>query len=207
MRCIPWLSLLLLSGAGTLGLVAARSPAEPTSTIVAEDPQAGTYEIDAVHSTVLFRIEHMGVGFSYGRFNGIKGEVVIDADAAKSSVIVEIDAKTIDTANQKRDDHLRGPDFFNVAEFPTITFESKSVKKSGSKYTVSGNLELHGVSKEVTIDMQLVGAKDVGAQAGGYKAGFEGKLAIERKAFGITAFDTALGNEVELTISVETAKK
>ncbi len=198
------LSLLLFTGAGAFGLTAATRSAP--AAVAVEEAQAGTYEVDAVHSSVVFRILHMGVSNFYGRFGAMKGEVVLADKAEDCKVSMEIDANSIDTNNKQRDDHVRGPEFFNVAEFPAITFESTKVSKSGGKYSLTGNLEFHGVTKEVKVDMQLVGAKDTGARMG-YRAGFEGKLTVDRTAFGITAFEDALGKDIEITIAIELAKK
>jgi polyisoprenoid-binding protein YceI len=155
----------------------------------------------------MFRILHMGISNFYGNFEAMKGEITLADKAEDCKVFVELDANSIDTNNKQRDDHVRGPEFSNVAEFPTITFESTKVKKTGNKYSVTGNLEFHGVSKETTVEMQLIGAKDLGEGFGGYKAGFEGKLAIDRTAYGVTEYTDALGKDVELILSIEAAKK
>jgi polyisoprenoid-binding protein YceI len=204
MKSLLWLSLLL-GTAGALALTAASSA--PAPLVTSEDAKAGTYEIDPVHSSVVFRIAHMGIANFYGSFEAIKGEITIADKAEDCKVFVELDANSIDTNNKQRDDHVRGPEFFNVAEFPAIIFESTKVKKAGAKFTVTGNLEFHGVSKEVTVDMQLIGAKDLGESFGGYKAGFEGKVTVDRTLFGVTNYEDALGKDVELTLSIEAAKK
>ena len=91
-----------------------------------------TFDIDAVPSTVLFRVKHMNTSWAYGRFNGISGKVAYDAAAPEaSSIEIKVDAATVDTADAKRDAHLKAPDLFDVAKFPTITFTSTAVKKAG----------------------------------------------------------------------------
>src|SRR5262245_53045788 len=98
------------------------------------------YKVDPVHSSVLFRIQHMGAANFYGRFKTVEGAVVFDeADASKSSINLTIKADSIDTANPKRDEHAKGPDFLNVVQFPEISFKSTAVKKVDDK-----NFELTG---------------------------------------------------------------
>ena len=109
---------------------------------LASTAQADDYKVDDGHSSVLFSIQHLGAANVWGRFNAVDGDFTIDAkDPAKSSFNVTIDASSVDTNNEKRDKHLRNADFFNVEEFPKITFASKSVKKlDGDKWQVTGDL-------------------------------------------------------------------
>lgn len=166
-----------------------------------------TYQIDAVHSAVIFRIQHLGAGYTYGRFNGISGTVTYDAAApAASSVKVSIDAASVDSGNKGRDDHLRGPDFFDAAKFPTITFESTAVKKSGeTALEVTGKLSLHGVTKDVTVVMEKTGEGK--GREGEALIGFEGVFSVKRSEYGITYGPGALGEDVRLTIAIEAMKK
>lgn len=168
-----------------------------------------SYDIDAVHSSVIFRVLHFGAGYSYGRFNDFGGKLVFDeANPAASSVQVEIKATSVDTANAKRDDHLRGPDFFDVAQFPTISFKSTAVKSAGgTSYDVTGDLSMHGVTKSVTVRMEKIGA---GKDAWGmFRIGFEGTMTVKRSDFGMKyGLDNgALGDEVRLTLAFEGARK
>lgn len=168
-----------------------------------------SYDIDAVHSAVIFRIHHFGAGYSYGRFNEFSGKLVFDeANAAASSIAVEVKATSVDTANAKRDDHLRGPDFFDVAQFPTITFKSTAIKAAGAtSYDVTGDLSMHGVTKSVTVRMEKTGA---GKDAWGmFRVGFEGTMTVKRSDFGMKyGLDNgALGDEVRMTLSFEGARK
>ena len=168
-----------------------------------------SFDIDPVHSAVIFRIHHFGSGYSYGRFNDFGGKLVFDeASPAGSSVSVEIKATSVDTANAKRDDHLRGPDFFDVAQFPTITFKSTAVKAAGAtSFDVTGDLSMHGVTKSVTVRMEKTGG---GKDAWGmFRVGFEGTMTIKRSDFGMKyGLDNgALGDEVRLTLAFEGARK
>lgn len=167
---------------------------------------AGTYEIDSVHSHVVFRIKHLGVAYQYGSFNQVEGSLTLSADPTKSEVQVDIAADSVFTANKKRDTHLKSPDFFDVKQFPTISFKSTKIEPAGgSTYNVTGNLSLHGVTKSVTIPMELTGTgKD---PWGGFRVGFEGKLDIDRTDYGITFMPDGLGNEVNLMLTVEAIKK
>jgi polyisoprenoid-binding protein YceI len=170
-------------------------------------PEAETFSIDPVHSTVIFRINHMGVSNVYGRFNGISGEFTVNSGGA-GSVDVTIDAASVDTGNAKRDAHLKSPAFFSVEEFPQITFKSSALKHvDGNQYEAKGTLTLRGVSKDVTIQVEQVGAKDLGKM--GYRMGFEGTLTIHRSDFGMKYMvdGGALGDEVKLILSVEGQRK
>ena len=164
---------------------------------------AETYKVDPVHSMLLFRIRHLDAGYVYGRFNGPTGTFTLDAqDPAKSSFNVEVPAKNIDTANPKRDDHLRSPDFFNAEQFPTLTFKSTSVKKVDDKhYEVSGDLTVHGQTKPITVKLEQVG--QVQDRRGGTRTGFHGIFEIKRSDFGITFMPEGLGENVQIIVAFE----
>lgn len=167
-------------------------------------PEAETYAIDAVHSTVLFRINHAGVSNFYGRFNDIAGSFTV-AEGGTGSVSVTIPVAGVDTNNEKRDGHLKSPDFFSAEQFPEITFKSESLKHSGgNKYEAKGTLTMHGVSKEVELAMEHIGTKDLG-ERGGYRMGFEGTVTIKRSDFGMKyGIDMGmLGDEVKLILGIE----
>jgi polyisoprenoid-binding protein YceI len=170
-------------------------------------PAAGTYEIDAVHSAVNFRITHMNVSATLGRFNKVSGTFTLDGDLAKSKVDITVAADSIYTADKKRDEHLKGPDFLNTAQFPTITFKSTAVKAEGDKYSVTGDLELHGVKKPVTAVFELVGTGKHMMDDKQFLAGFLGDLTIKRTDFGMDKMVGPAGDDVHLTISVEGSKK
>jgi len=164
-----------------------------------------TYEIDAAHSTVIFRAGHLGIGAVYGRFRAISGEFTMGKKPADQTVKLEIDPNSVYTAVRKRDEHLKGPDFLNAKQFGTITFVSTKVKKVGKAFKVTGKLTLHGVTKTVTVTMKHLGSgKD---PLGNYRAGFEGNLVINRMNYGITHMKGAVGNKIGLTIAIEGIKK
>lgn len=168
---------------------------------------ADTYKADAVHSAVIFRIKHLNVSYCYGRFNDVAGSFSFD-DAKPESSALEFTVKTesIDTADKKRDDHLRSAEFFDAAKHPTITFKSKSVKKLGeNEFEVAGELTLRGVTKPLTVKVERTGS---GADPwGGQRAGFETTFTIKRSDFEVNALKGGLGDDVRLIVSVEGVKQ
>ena len=110
--------------------------------------QADTFKIDPVESSVVFSVMTLGLSNFHGRFNDISGTVVLDkADPSKSSFDITIPVESVDTKNEKRDQHLKSPDFFNAKQFPVMTFKSKKVEGSGNSFTVTGDFSLHGVTQ------------------------------------------------------------
>jgi polyisoprenoid-binding protein YceI len=166
---------------------------------------ADDYKIDDSHTSVIFGISHMGLSYTYGRFNKVSGTYTLDAaDPAKSAFKVVIDANSVDTNNQGRDNHLRGPDFFNAGEFPLITFESTKVvaRQDGEKtiLDVTGNMTMHGVTKEITLALVKLGEKNMGQE---YRSGFLCDAKLMRSEFGMSGGIPNVGDEVAITISFE----
>jgi polyisoprenoid-binding protein YceI len=198
-----FLGVGLVSGLG-LCLAFARPPAsspQPALGTAADD-----FKIDGVHSTVIFRAKHLGVSYAYGRFDEISGDIAFDSKKPESSKVkIEVKIDSVNTGNGKRDAHLKSTTFFDAKQFPTATFTSKSVKAAGDKkYSVTGDLTLHGVTKPVTIEMENVGqGKGMG---GGELVGFYGSLPLKRSDFGMTAMTDAVSDEVLLTVSFEAGK-
>jgi polyisoprenoid-binding protein YceI len=167
---------------------------------------ADDYAVDAMHSGVNFKISHLGLSWVYGRFNEFTGTFTLDAeDPAKSSFSLDIKSESIDTNNKKRDEHLRSPDFFNVKQFPALTFKSTAVKAAKDGYEVTGDLTLHGVTKPVTFT--VVGGRKAEFPKGVQRTGFSTDLTIKRVDFGMDKGVEAIGNEVYLSISFEGTKK
>lgn len=167
-----------------------------------------TYNIDPVHSAVGFSIRHF-VAKVPGKFNKFSGAIKVDrADLTKSSVEATIDIASIDTANQRRDDHLRSADFFDATKFPQMKFKSKAWKKTGENtYDVTGDLSLKDVTKEVVLKVTALGFGP-GAM-GGELSGWEATTTIDKKQFNIKdplALDAALGDDVAITINIEAGK-
>lgn len=196
---VPALSIAALALAAS-SLVAARTPAA-----ISAAPAAVTYKVDPVHSAVIFSTTHLNTSRSYGRFNDIHGSITVDADKPENSKVeFQIKVESIDTGNSGRDDHLRGPDFFDVKQFPMATFASSSVKKTGDKtWSVTGSLAIHGVKKEVTIPMEHVGSGK--GREGEALIGFHGTLTIDRNDFGVSYGKGMLGDKVDIVVSVEAA--
>jgi polyisoprenoid-binding protein YceI len=167
---------------------------------------AETYEIDSVHSSVVFKARHLNVADFYGRFNEIKGNVSFDKDnPEKSSVTAEVAVESVDTHNDKRNQHLKSPDFFNAKQFPTIGFKSTKVEKSGDAFKVTGDFTLHGVTKSITVDFKKVG-EGKGMQ-GEIRAGGGTDFTIKRSDYGMSFMQNAIGDEVAIFLSLEAVKK
>lgn len=161
------------------------------------------FDVDPVHSTIIFGISHMGVGYFYGRFNSPYGTFYIDPDEpSKSSFDITVDTDNVDTHNGRRDGHLKSADFFNAREFPKITFKSTEVKNAGKdKYRVTGELSIHGVTKPVTVEIEHLGTAEV--EGRGRMAGFRTGFTLSRSDYGVDYMPGALGDEVTLLIGVE----
>jgi len=172
--------------------------------------QTSTWKSDSAHSEVDFSIKHLSLSNVHGRFGNVAATVVLnEADIAKSAVTATIDVGTIDTGVSSRDADLKSDTFFDVAKFPTATFVSTSVVKSGSGLTVSGNLTLHGVTKPVVLTVEGPTGPVEGMMDHKPHSGFSATTTLDRSAFGIgTKYGPAiLGNEVKLTIELDVAKQ
>lgn len=164
-----------------------------------------TYKIDPVHSSVGFSIRHF-VSKVPGTFTKFSGNITVDRDnLEKSSVEATVEVTSVNTANEKRDAHLQSPDFFDTAKFATATFKSKAWKKTGEDtFDVSGDLTLHGVTKEVVLKTKLLGFGE--GMKGAKLSGWEITAVINKADFGVSGpamLGKALGNEVTLNIGIE----
>jgi polyisoprenoid-binding protein YceI len=171
--------------------------------------QTSTWIPDKAHSEVDFSILHLGLSKVHGRFGNIGGSIILnERDASKSTVNVTIDVSTVDTGVAGRDSDLKGPNFFDVAQFPTATFVSTSATRSGSGLTVNGDLTLHGVTKPVTLEVEGPTGPVAGMDHKQH-SGYSAKTTISRTAFGIAAkFPSAVvGDEVTLTIDLDVARQ
>lgn len=171
--------------------------------------QTSTWTSDPAHSGVDFTVTHLSVSKVHGHFGNVMATINYnEADVTKSTVTATIGTDTVDTGVDQRNNHLKSPDFFNVASFPTAKFTSTSVSKSGDKLTINGNLTLLGVTKPVV----LVAEGPAGPVPGmDHKphAGFSATTTLKRSDFGIGAkFPAAMvGDEVALTIDLEVVKQ
>src|SRR5881275_224984 len=156
-----------------------------TSTTAVQIPGyvAGTWDIDASHSTVGFSVRHMMVSKVRGYFREFTGEIVTAQDPAQSTVSATIDLASIDTRQDQRDAHIRSADFFDVDNHPQMTFRSTAVRTDGADWLIDGELSLKGNTRPVTLALELNG---FGADPfGGYRAGFSAKTEINRNDFGV----------------------
>ena len=174
--------------------------------------QTSTWKIDPVHSGIEFKIRHLGVSNVHGTLHlskAVPGIVHLDEkDITKSSVEATIDASTINTNESARDTHLKSPDFFNVDQFPTLTFKSTSLSRSGGKLMLTGDLTLTGVTKPITLTLDGPAAPLTDAK-GTTRSGFSATGTLHRKDFnfGPKFAPPALGDDVEFTIDIEMDKQ
>lgn len=168
---------------------------------------ADNYQVDPVHSFVNFRIQHLQVSYTYGRFNEPTGKLVIDeADPSKSTMEFTVQVDKVDTGNQGRDAHLKKSDFFSASEFPEITFKSTAIKKiDDTTWEVTGDLTLHGVTKPVTTQVKRTGTGP--GMKGETRTGFETMFTIKRSDFGMSYMIPQIGDEVGLVVSIEGIKQ
>jgi polyisoprenoid-binding protein YceI len=164
------------------------------------------FKVDPVHSSVSFQVQHAGISYVHGRFNVVSGEFTIDkTDPSKSSCALSIKAESVDTNNQQRDTHLKSADFFNVKQFPTITFKSTAFKAVEGGYEVTGDLTLHGETKAVTF--KLSGGKETEFPPKVKRTGYWADLKINRSDFGMNKMLEAIGDTVFISVGVEGTKK
>ncbi len=175
--------------------------------LTATSRAADTYMVDPVHSTTVFRAHHAGAAYFWGRFNDPAGSFVLDeSDPTRSSFSGEIQVANVDTHNDKRDGHLKSPDFFNAKQYPTITFKSTSVAKGeGNVLQVTGDLTLHGVTKSVVVPIELTGKGEF--PKGTQRAGIEATFVIKMSDFEIKGVPGAIGDEIKIIAALEGVKQ
>lgn len=166
---------------------------------------SGTYDFDneGAHQFITFKISHLGYSWLYGRFNDFDGQFIYDAENPQNSTVnVTIDASSVDSNNAERDKHLRSEDFLDVSEYPEASFKSKRVEvDEEGEADIVGDLTLRGVTREVTLDVEMLGhGKD---PWGGYRMGFEAETELRLEDFGIPMNLGKASETVEITISVE----
>ena len=168
---------------------------------------AGTWSIDPVHSEVSFLVRHMMVSKVRGTFRTFAGQIVTADEPTASSVSAEIDLASIDTGNEQRDNHVRSADFFDVANHPTMTYRSTAVTPSGDGWQVQGELTLKGVTRPVTLDLELNGF--TADPYGGTRAGFSATAQINRRDFGVDISmpmdggGVVVGDKVSIVLEIE----
>lgn len=188
---------------GRILVVAAATLAIAAGIVVAAD----TYKVDGVHSSAMFKIRHLGVSNVIGRFNDISGTITADKKKPESSSVkITIKTASVDTNNDTRDNHLRSPDFLDSRKYPTMSFKSTKVRKlSATKYEVTGDFTLHGVTKTIRVKVDFLGEGK--GMKGETRAGFETSFTIKRSDYGMKKDIPMVGDEVQITLSVEAIGK
>ena len=170
---------------------------------------ADTYTIDPAHTRVGFAARHFGINTVKGKFNEFTGKLVLDGNTLKEASAT-IQVKSIDTGVTQRDDHLRTPDFFDAATYPTITFKTKRVERSGDALVMTADFTMRGVTKELRLPVTL--SKPIKDPWGNTRVGLEAKAKLNRKDYGIKYNDlqetgiAAVGDEIEIEINAEAIK-
>ena len=179
------------------------------TTMTAAAPTTSTWAIDASHTEVEFSVRHLMISNTKGRFGTVKGEVVLNPTTpGKAQIEVSIDVTSIDTREEKRDAHLRSPEFFDAAHFPAMKFSGGTFTGDPEgEFKLTGDLTIRGVTKPITLDVTFEGAGN--DPWGGTRRGFSAKGKLLRSAFGLewnAALETGgvvVGDEVKLTINTE----
>lgn len=174
---------------------------------------ASAYELDGAHTDVSFKVRHLGVSSTRGSFRALSGTLNFNAkNLQESKVQIEIDVRSIDTANQRRDDHLRSSDFFDVEKYPTMSFVSSRVLKTKEGLRIEGVLTLHGIERPVSLEVEDMSPAVVGPY-GFERRGFTATAKLDRRDFGLTWSKTletgglVVGHEVSITIEAEFFRK
>lgn len=170
--------------------------------------KAEDYQLDDQHTSIVFATNHFGLSNTYGMFGRYAGRFSVDTahpEAAKFQIV--IDAASLDTKSAKRDEHLRGPDFFDVKQFPKITFVSTSATqgKDAKSLKLTGDLTLHGETREAVITLTKTGEGK--GPYGDERIGFSGRFVVKRSDFGMKGMVPQIGDDVTVLISIEGIKQ
>jgi polyisoprenoid-binding protein YceI len=172
--------------------------------------QTRDWKIDSANSEADFSIRHLSISTVHGSFRGVSGVIKFDpVDIAKSGVEATIDVTSVDTGVTPRDTDLRSPRFFDTDKFPTMTFKSTRVSKAGDHYDVTGDLTLHGVTRQVVLRLENPGKEETGMDGKSVHRGFTATTTINRKDFGLTwngmlkTRDAVLGDDVKIELNIE----
>jgi len=166
--------------------------------------QAGNWQIDPMHSTAQFSVRHLGISTVRGAFTKVSGSAKYDpADPAKTTLDASIEATSVDTRVEMRDNDLRSPNFLEVQKYPTINFHSKQVKVAGNgKLQITGDLTIHGVTKEVVLDVDGP-SSPIKDPWGNQRMGASATTRINRMDFGVKGAAGVVGDDISITIDVE----
>jgi polyisoprenoid-binding protein YceI len=175
----------------------------PAATLAAQD----TWQIDPMHSSAQFSVRHLGISTVRGAFTKVSGTILLDdANPAKDQITASIDAASVDTRVEMRDNDLRSPNFFDVQKYPTITFKSKKIEPAGpGKLKIAGDLTIHGVTKEVVLDVDgpTAAIKD---PWGNPRRGASASTKVIRQDFSVNGAPGVVGDEITITLDVEFIK-
>lgn len=173
---------------------------------LAGSASANDYAVDPVHSTVWFKVKHLGINFVYGRFNEYEGTLSFAPEnpEAPSNTQVTVKTASVDTGNETRDQHLRGEDYFDVANHPTMSFKSGGWEKKGDDYLLKGDFTLMGETKTISVPVQYLGSTK--GMQGEDRVGFETTFTIKRSDYGMTTSLGPVGDEIEVTLAIEAVK-
>jgi polyisoprenoid-binding protein YceI len=177
-----------------------------SASALAADYKPGSYDVDPAHTKVGFEVPHLVISTVEGHFNKFSGKAELADKFEKSKFNVNVETASVDTGVSKRDEHLKSPDFFDVAKFPSMVFVSTEVKGKPASFKLTGDLTIHGVTKKVTFDAKYLGAVNDGM--GNEKTAFTAKTKISRKDFGLKwggmmEAGPVVGDEVTLDLRVE----
>jgi polyisoprenoid-binding protein YceI len=175
--------------------------------------QTSSWDIDPVHSNVQFTVRHMAISNVSGTFHKLSGTLDLSqTDVTKSRISATIDTASLDTREEKRDGHLKSPEFFDVAKYPTITFKSKRIAQSGGQLQMIGDLTIHGVTKEVALDVDAP-TKEATDPYGMVRRGFSATTKVRRQDYGLVwsgvtkAGDAVVGDDIKIVLDIELIKK
>lgn len=169
---------------------------------------AETYEIDTAHSTLNFRAKRMGIVYVYGAFRDITGTIELPGDdLVAGSISLTVKTASVDSGNERRDNHLRSPDFLNSTELPEMTFKSKRVEAGeAGVFNVVGDLSLHGITKEVIVPVGQVGSgKD--PRSGASLIGFDGSFTLQRSDFGMSFMVGPISDDIDIRIAIQAVSR
>jgi polyisoprenoid-binding protein YceI len=168
--------------------------------------RADDYTVDPAHSAAVFRVSHLGLSWSYGRFGDVSGSFAVDSQNPSGTFFTLMaQVGSIDTGNAKRNEHLKSPDFFDAAQYPTVSFKSTSIRPANGGYEVEGDLTLHGVTKPITL--LLKGGRTAEFPRGVQRTGYVTEFTIKRSDFGMDKMVGAVGDKITVEFSFEGTKQ
>jgi len=198
-------SVLSFASLAVVGLAATSQDTKPAAAQLAA-PAVEVFKVDDVHSSAMFRVQHMKAGQFWGRFKDLSGTFTIADDASKMAFAIDVAVESVDTGEPKLDAHLKSPDFFNAKEFAKMSFKSTGGKKlANGMYEVTGDFTMHGVTKPVTAAIEVTGKADMGM---GLRAGAEAIFTVKRSDFGMNygVEKGMVGDSVRVIVNLEGTK-